>query len=138
MHGFRPVVGDEVIDVVFGSQYQFESDESVSTTSSTTFQNKLTLTTPVIPEGFYRAEVTFEVTNSSGDKPVVIEAVLDNEQFSETLYAPKFENEYILKTSFAAKELSHDTHEIELNFRSTSEGGTAKIRKARIEIFRVS
>ena len=123
---------------IFGTQYQFESDESTSSTSSTSFQNKLTLTTPVIPEGNYRGEATFEVTNSSGDKPVVTEVTLDGVSFSESFYAPKFEDEYIMKTSFAVYALTNDIHELKINFRRTSEGGTAKIRKAMIELFRVS
>jgi len=123
---------------VFGSEYQYEASESESTTSSTTFQNKLTLTTPVIPSGFYRSVATFEVTNDSGDKPVVTETVLDGNQFSESFYAPKFEDEYLMKTSFAAQALTNAVHVIEINFRSTSEGGTAKIKRARVELFRVS
>jgi len=138
MRGFRPITGEEAGDGVFGSEYQFESDESQSSTSSTSFQNKLTLTTPVVPAGDYRGEITFEVTNDSGDKPVVTEITLDNVSFNESSYAPKFENEYLMKTSFSNQTLTNDTHEIKVNFRSTSEGGTAKIRNVRIEIFRVS
>ncbi len=126
-----------VIDL-FGSEYQFEVDESESTTSSTTFQNKLTLTTPVIPAGNYRGEITFEVTNDSGDKPVVTQVTLDGTPFNESFYAPKFADEYIVKTSFSNQALTNDIHDIEVNFRATSEGGTAKIRNTRIEIFRVS
>ena len=140
MNGFKPYVKGEGGDLkpIFGSEYQFESSESVSSTSSTSFKNKLTLTTPIIPAGFYKADVTFEVTNSSGDKPVVTETTLNGNQLNESLYAPKFENEYLLTTSFAAQELTNAVQVIELNYRSTSEGGTAKIRKARIELFRVS
>lgn len=126
------------ITSVFGSEYQFEADETESTTTSTSFQNKLTLTTPVIPAGLYRAEVTFEVTNDSGDKPVVTETTLDGNQYGESFYAPKFADEYIVKTSFATQALSNNTHELEVNFKSTSEGGTAKIKRTRIEIFRVN
>ena len=123
---------------IFGTEYQYEASESESTTSSTTFQNKVTLTTPTIPAGFYRVEITYEVTNDSGDKPVVTQTTLDAVEFNESAYAPKFEDEYLVKTSFAAQALTNDTHEIELNFRATSEGGTAKIRRARIELFRAT
>jgi len=136
MDGFRPVTGKSL--PIFGSEYQYESDETQSTTSSTSFQNKVTLITPTIPAGTYRGEATFEVTNDSGDKPVVTEVTLNGISFSESFYAPKFANEYIVKTSFAAQELANDIHEFKINFRSTSEGGTSKIRKARIEIFRVN
>jgi len=138
MHGFKPYlqVGNAV--PVFGSEYQYISDETESTTTSTTFQNKLTLTTPLIPAGFYKADITFEVTNESGDKPVVTEITLNGDQLNESLYAPKFEDEYLLTTSFAAQNLTNDVQVIELNYRSTSEGGTAKIRNARLELFRVS
>ncbi len=136
MHGFRPPTNGK--QSVFGTQYQFESDETESSTTSTNFQHKLTLTTPEIPEGDYRGDITFEVTNNSGDKPVVTEVTLDGIVFNESLYAPKFADEYIVKTSFATQHLSNATHEIQVNFRATSEGGRAKIRKARIDVFRVS
>jgi len=139
MNGFKPPTDNsEPVVPIFGSEYQFEADESESSTSSTSFQNKLTLTTLVIPAGDYRGEITFEVTNGSGDKPVVTEVTLDGVSFNESFYAPKFEDEYIMKTSFSNQTLTNATHEIKVNFRSTSEGGTAKIRNTRIEIFRVS
>lgn len=126
-----------VIDL-FGSEYQFEFDDTESTTTSTTFQNKLTLTTPVIPAGMYRGEITFEVTNDSGDKPVVTQVTLDGTPFNESFYAPKFADEYIVKTTFSNQALITGVHVLEVNFRATSEGGTAKIRNTRAEVFRVT
>ena len=137
MDGFRPPTENKAETPVFGTEYQYVADETESSTTSASFQNKLTLTTPAIPEGDYRGDITFEVTNDSGDKPVVAQVTLDGIVFNESFYAPKFADEYIVKTSFATQHLTNATHEIKVNFRATSEGGTAKIRKVRIDIFRV-
>ena len=134
----EPTADEIEIISIFGTQYQFEADETESTTTSTTFQTKLTLTTPVLPAGNYRGAATYEVTNDSGDKPVITQTTLDGVEYGQSSFAPKFEDEYIIKSSFAVQALDNDTHELVLSFRSTSEGGTAKIRRARLEIFRVS
>lgn len=138
MDGFRPPTESKPEPAIFGSEYQFVADESESTNSTSNYQTKLTLTTPILPAGNYRGEVTFEVTNDSGDKPVVTQVTLDGVPFNESFETPKFEGEFILKTSFNNRDLTNATHEIKVNFRATSEGGTAKIRNTRIEIFRVS
>ena len=121
----------------FGSDYQFENDESESATTSTTFQNKLTLTTPSIPAGNYKITAHAEITNDSGDKPVVVQIVLDGSLTNDFFYAPKFEDEYLPFQSFASTALIAGVHDIDIDFAATSEGGTAKIRRARLEIFRV-
>ena len=84
--------------VIFGSEYQYEADEPESTTTSTTYQNKLTLTTPSIPAGNYRGQFQVEMTNDSGDKPVEVELTIDGIMFNEIFYAPKFEDEYFVST----------------------------------------
>lgn len=122
----------------FGGEYQFESDEPESTTTSETFQNKVTLTTPSIPAGNYRITSHAEITNDSGDKPVVVQIVLDASLTNDFFYAPKFEDEYLPFQSFVFFALTAGVHVLEIEFAATSEGGTAKIRRARLEIFRVN
>lgn len=122
----------------FGQFYQFENDEGVSSTSSTSYQNKLTLTTPTLPIGTYKISWTVEMTNNSGDKPVEVRVQLDGSSENEIFYAPKFEDEYLGWSSFTSGDfVSATTHTVDLDFSSTSEGGTARVRRARIEIFRV-
>lgn len=123
---------------IFGSEYQFESDESESTTTSQTFVNKLTLTTPTIPAGSYRGEITCAVTNDSSNKIVVIETSLDGDLVNESSYSPKAGGEFLVKTSFSNDTITDGVHTLDLNFKAGSTGGTAKIKNARIEIFRVS
>ncbi len=127
---------DEV--AVFGMNYQYEADEAESTTTSTTFINKLTLTTPSIPAGDYRIEATLGITNDSADKPVEFQAVIDGTPpFDAGSYAPKFADEYFFTSGFGVSTLTAGIHTIDIEFSATSEGGTAKARNARIEIYRV-
>lgn len=122
---------------IFGSEYQFESDETESTTTSMTFVNKLTLTTPAIPAGDYRGQVTCAVTNDSSNKIVTIQTVLDGNAVNESSFSPKAGDEFIIKTVFSSTSLLSGVHTLDLNFKAGSTGGIAKIKNARIEIFRV-
>lgn len=121
----------------FGSRYQFEASEGESSTTSETYQNKVTLTTPSIPAGDYRISSFAEVANDSGDKPVEARVLVDSTTINtEIFYAPKFTDAFLSIDSFNLLTLTAGVHVIEFDFRATSEGGTAKIRRARLEIFR--
>ena len=126
----------KVIDL-FGSEYQFESDETESTTTSMTFVNKLTLTTPTVPAGDYRGEITCAITNDSSNKVVTIETVLDGNAVNESSFSPRNGGDFIVKTVFSNSTLVNGVHTLDLNFKAGSTGGTAKIKNARIEVFRV-
>lgn len=126
----------KVIDL-FGSEYQFESDEDESETTSQTFVNKLTLTTPVIPAGDYRGEITCAVTNDTNNKVVTIQTVLDGNSVNESSFSPRNGGDFIVKTSFSNDTLISGVHTLDLNFKAGGTGGTAKIKNARIEVFRV-
>ncbi len=122
---------------LFGSEYQFESDELESATSEMTFQNKLTLTTAAVPAGTYKGQFTCAVTNNSGNKVVVIEIVLDGVPVNESSYSPKIGDEFLVKTAFTAKSVLSGEHVLELNYKAGATGGVAKIKNARLEVFRV-
>lgn len=51
---------------VYGSFYQVAESLAESTTASSTFQTKVTLTTSSLPLGNYRVEYTFGISNSGG------------------------------------------------------------------------
>jgi len=122
----------------FGADYQYEKSEAESTTTSETFQNKVTLTTPSLPAGDYRLSWTAQITNDSGDKPVEVQITLDSNQIDFTFYAPKFEDEFFKVTGFCTETLLAGSSVLEMDFRATDEGGTAKIKGARLELFRVA
>lgn len=126
-----------VVDL-FGSEYQFESDETESTTTDMTFVNKLTLTTPSIPAGNYRGSITCAITNDTNNKVVTIETVLDGNNVNESSFSPRNGGDFIVKTVFSNDTITSGAHTLDLNFKAGGTGGTAKIKNARIEIFRVS
>ena len=49
---------------LFGTEYHFESSDGESSTSSRSFQTKVTLTTSSLPSGSYRIGYCFEMSNS--------------------------------------------------------------------------
>lgn len=114
----------------------FES-EGVSSTSSTAYQDKIDETTPALPAGRYRVEWSAEVTNNSGDKPCEFTALVDGTMINEGFYPPKFEDEYLSVGGFKELPLTAGTHQLEVQWRTTDEGGTARIRRARIKIIKV-
>lgn len=131
-------VVERLDNLTFGANYQYSFSEEVSQTTSENFQNKVTMTTNPLPIGSYRITAHAEITNDNG-KAVIVKVVLDTINTNEFHYVPKFANdEYFAFQSFALVNfLSEQPHVLEIDFASTSEGGTAKIRRARLEIFRV-
>lgn len=124
---------------LFGTEYQYVSSEGISSNSSENWQTKLTLTTPIIPTGNYRMSGTLAVANDSGDKPVEYRYLVDGVPNTNIgFYAPKFEDEYDQRATFLNVAFTEGVHVVQIQFRATSEGGTAKCRSTRIDIFRTS
>jgi hypothetical protein len=128
--------------VVFGNDYQTEISTAQSTTTSSTFQTKLTLTTPALT-GTYRLGWTARVGQSNaGDK---VEARLRNTTDSSTVGAPingiriepkDINNRYSVG-GFAEVVFTGSAKTFEIQYRE-QDGNTARIEDARIEIWRVA
>ena len=116
---------------------EFFDSDSVSSTGSTSYQDKIDDTTQALPAGRYQVAWGCEITNNSGDKPCEYRVRLDGATINEGFYPPKFEDEYLGVGDFTELDLSEGTHQLEIQWRSTSEGGTARIRRARIKIIKV-
>ena len=119
---------------VFGSQYQYSSEDKESTTTSTTLQTKVTLTTGSLPSGNYRIGYTFEVSNTSNGVLTEVEVKVG----ASVIALPTMEaaNDYVLFGGFCRSALSGVvTATIKYRVLTT---GTAKIRRSRLELYRIS
>ncbi len=123
---------------VFGTQYDYVEDNTVSSTSSSTFQLKLTETTAVIPAGDYRVTVHSEISNSTNNGEVEVEVQVDSTPRDTLAHEVSNGNQYLPFNDFFVETFTNAAHTIEVFFRKPSGGGNALIRNVRIELFRVS
>lgn len=131
---FQPAGGS-----VFGQDYQTEVDLPVSSTVSTTFQDKLTLTTPALT-GTYRVGWHAVVDQSNGADAVQVQ--LENTTDAALVgvlqeHEPKDSRNRISVGGFAEVVFTGAAKTFTMQWRQ-QRGGTASIRDARIEIWRVS
>ena len=119
---------------VFGTQYHYAASDSESTTTSTTLQLKTTLTTSQLPAGTYRLGFTCEISNGSNGVLTEVAVTLDG----TIVQNPTMEadNDFLQWAGFVHQSLSGVvTATIKHRVQTT---GTSKIRRARLELWRVS
>lgn len=126
---------------IFGSEFQQASSDTQSTTTSTTFQQKLRLTTGTLPSGTYRIAWYYEYHISSttydfegrvqiGDSTTIHEIREEAQDAGTDQWEPCGGFYYHTGSGVLNIDLDY--------CRSSASGGTAYIRKARLEIWRVS
>lgn len=125
---------------VFGTQFQQVQDETVSTTNGTTYLNKLTLTTPVIPAGTYRIGWTWRHTVASTSTSIQVRVQLDA---TDTLIEHQEElqdaTNQISNGGFAHRTLTNAAHTITMDYRrQLGTAANVSIADTRLEIWRVA
>jgi len=135
----------EVIDSgsvnVFGTERQDEEHLPTQTTTSNVFQQALRMTTGILGNGKrYRLGWYYEVNCASTSRKVIAQVELDDLiQEQEIQIEPKDVNSFYPISGFAYYTTTNDmTHTIDIDFRCSNNGTTVKIRKARLEIWRVA
>jgi len=132
---------------VFGTEDDASESDGESTTTSTSFQNKLTLTTASLPIGTYRIGWYAEIksndgTNDGCEGQVDLDAGTILAQVESMNADPGGisggDGHWLPMSGMKRVAFgSAATHTIEIDFRQTS-SNTARIRRARIEIWRVA
>jgi hypothetical protein len=125
---------------VFGSQFQKAESLNESSTSSTSYQEKLQMVTGNLPSGTYRIGWSYNWSGSSTSRDIRVRLHRNNSE--ELMYhsqEPKDSgtDQQHPASGFIYKDLS-GTHEFDLDFKSENNGTTVWIRDARLEIWRVS
>lgn len=124
---------------IFGTEFQYQESVSESTTTSSSWQDKLTFNTSSLPSGDYYVIATAELRNSSDETCAVARFTVDGTTLGENgvSYGEDSPNEF---ANFTAQEYLPSisgSKELKIQFREQS-GGTARIRRAKITIWRVS
>lgn len=131
----------QVGNILFGSEFIFDIDEDESSTNSTTYVNKASITASGIPEGSYRLGWHFEwrMSKSNSDFNFRVQQD-DTTNLAEDSVSPFVDvNVWNPRTNFYYLEtLSSGTHTFDLDYSSSKSSSTAYIRAARVEFWRVS
>lgn len=123
--------------LVFGSEFQQTSDDTESSTTSSTFQQKLRLTTPSLPSGTYRIGFYCEYWQSNVSDFCEVKIELNDTTVLATfIFEPEDNDDRWPGGGFVYQSLS-GVNTIDMDWRQQG-GGTAFIRRARLEIWRVT
>lgn len=121
----------------YGSEFQTAIDETQSSTTSTTFQQKLRMTTTDLPAGTYRLGWTFTCWNSNTADRVEVQVEQDDTTVvGYHFHEPKDVLDRIARSSFNYLSLD-GIHTFDVDYRQQA-GSTAYIEKVRLELWRVS
>jgi len=122
---------------VFGQEFESAASNGTSTTTSTTFVNKLTFVTASLPLGDYRVGFMYEVNQTGTTNAVGVRVRLGGVSFAITEKEVKDTNDFIGVGGYDIHAAISGVQTIEIDFRQ-QRGGTAGIRRARAEIWRVA
>lgn len=126
---------------VYGTEYQYAESLIESSTTSTSFQEKLKLTSTTVPAGDYMVGWSGEVRNTSDERGVNWRVQLND---ATDLAEGRFDNpedlddSYISFSGFAQVTLTEASHTIDIDWSRSSGGGNARIRNARLQLYRVA
>jgi len=123
----------------FGMSVQQVSSDEESSTTNTSPQQKLRLTTPVVSAGTYRVAWYYEWKQSSPANECCCRVQVDDTTtVQEVNTSPNDSACYYPSGGFGYVVLTEAAHTIDLDFWSSSAQHTAYIRRARLEIWRIS
>ena len=122
---------------VNGSQFNYVTDDTLSTTTSISYVTKLTLTANNLPTGLYRIGVGY-TWNGSSTKYSFYSRVLLNSVILGDEHINRIANNtnYIPQQKTFYRVLGGN-NTIELQYRTNNASGTARIRETSIELWRV-
>ena len=126
-------------DIVFGSHYKYVDDFQESSTTSTEFTEKLSISTANVPTGGYRINWNFFYTSSSPTGLVSIRLLRDDAFVVSDVILPIIQsNVYMPYNEFAVENLSGGIHRYSLQWKTLNGLDSASVKGAKIEIFRVT
>lgn len=139
-------IGQVDIKNIVGSEFQIAQSLGFSTTTSTIFQNKVTLTTSNLPAGIYRIGIHYgwnhnAVTNDF--ESIVLEdgIQIGNKHKQEPKDSaggdPTGTTQRYFTSRVFYRTLTAGSHEYKLQFRTDNSGTTSSIFEATIELWRV-
>jgi len=125
--------------VRYGAAREYAEDDTEDTTASTTYQQKLRLTTSSLLAGTYKIAWYSEVGSDVKVKDVQVRVQVDDTTtIAEILTAVANVDGYFCFVGFKEMALSAASHTIDIDYSAAEAGVTAAIRRARISCKRVA
>lgn len=122
---------------VFGSEFDQDEDETTSSTTSPTYQTKLTLNSSSLPSGTYRIGWYCEVMGTSSSGRTQVSVATNGTTLANPQVEHEDKNDWIPFTGFRYQSLS-GSPSTTISWRRQGPNHMSSIRRARIEIWRVS
>ena len=125
---------------VYGTEYDYNEDDTTSTTDLTSYQLKVTLTTASLPAGNYEISWYSETNQSSTAGAVDVRVQYGTTEIGQTEIEHEDVDDWNPQGGFKSDISLSGTQTIELHYRVSPDtsGGDAAIRRARLKIIRVS
>jgi hypothetical protein len=126
------------ITPIFGSVAISVFSEAESTTTSSGYQEKLSLSSADFTQGTYRVGWYAEVRCNSGTSDTLFRVQSDNTAtLAEQNLEPQETSNYLAVSGFQYINLTAGSHFIDIDYRSETSGVTSYIRRARLEIWKI-
>lgn len=124
---------------VFGSEFWKFSSEGISSTTSSTYQDKINVNTNTLIAGQeYRIAFYCEHQNQTSDDLSQVRITIDeDEKAFQSIEQEDTRDWHSFNGFFYFTPVSNGTVNLEMDYREQS-GGTARIQRARFELWRVS
>lgn len=122
---------------VNGSQFNYIEDIGLSTTTSTTYVTKLTLTVNNLPTGLYRIGVNYTWNGSSTTYTFYSRVLLNSVQIGDEHINRIANNTNYIPHQKTFYTVLSGNNTIQLQYRTNNSAGTARIRQTSIELWRV-
>lgn len=125
---------------VFGTEYQSAESLGISSTTSTTYVEKLKLTTGTVAAGDYKIEWGYEQSTDKASTPVAARVHVDDTTVcAENNYQRAALGQFSPDSGFCVVTLTNAVHTVDIDHKTDSGAGTgSNIQSARILIFRVN
>ena len=117
----------------------YAESEAQSTTTSSTYQEKLSLALPTLTAGTYRVQWYCEIRNSSGSQDCQVKIEYDNTTvLAEINQEQKDASNYTPISGFRVIAMTGASHQVDMDYSNELSGNTMYIRRARLEVVRIS
>lgn len=124
----------------FGTEYTLVESLAQSTTNSTTFQTKATMSLISLPSGTYRLNWSYGWSHGANNTDFEAQILIDGSQEMLHIQEPQDSgvDQQHRESGFIANLAFNGNHTILLQWRTDDSDDTAFIRDARLELWRIS
>lgn len=124
--------------VAYGTEFADAESDGESSTTSTTEQVKVTLTTSSLPLGKYRVGWYFEINGSSGSQDVEVQVYDGATVLARVEEAAEDSDAWKSEGGFKYLSSISGVRTLTIKYKTQNPSATARIRRARLEIIRIS